>query len=131
MWPTVWMLQAMQSTQPRKSIASFAAANGDPITNRGQLIVGLPTTEGHPIHFAFQVCEVSRPLWSVSKICDAGCSVTVRVHRKQQNGTWLVVNTTLRTSKSTSDSRSLTLPAGDYKIEVICKQAKYEVSVDK
>lgn len=68
--------------------------------------------------------------YKITKL-EAGCNVTVRVHRKQENGKWLVVNTTLRTSKSTSDSRSLTLPAGDYKIEVICKQAKYEVSVDK
>lgn len=68
--------------------------------------------------------------YQITKL-EAGCSVTVRVHRKQENGKWLVVNTTLRTSKSTSDSRSLTLPAGDYKIEVIGKQAKYDVSVDK
>ena len=61
---------------------------------------------------------------------DKGCAVQVRVHRKQQNGQWLVVNTTLRTSKTTSGSRSLTLPAGSYKIEVIAKQAKFDVSVD-
>jgi len=61
---------------------------------------------------------------------DKACNVKVRVHRKQENGQWLVVNTTLRTSKSASGSRDLTLPAGDYKIEVIAKQAKYDVSVD-
>ena len=61
---------------------------------------------------------------------DDACNVTVRVHRKQENGDWLVVNTTLRTSKSTSGSSDLTLPAGSYKIEVIGKQAKYDVSVD-
>lgn len=68
--------------------------------------------------------------YKISKIQD-GCSVTVRVHRKQENGKWLVVNKTLSTSKSTNGSRSLTLPAGDYKIEVIAKHAKYDVSVDK
>jgi len=61
---------------------------------------------------------------------DKACAVQVRVHRKQQNGQWLVVNTTLRTTKSTNGSRSLTLPAGSYKIEVISKHAKYDVSVD-
>lgn len=68
--------------------------------------------------------------YKITKVED-GCSVTVRVHRKQENGKWLVVNKTLSTSKSTNGSRSLTLPAGDYKIEVIAKQAKYDVSVDK
>ncbi|MEO0476437.1 MAG: hypothetical protein AAF085_10790 [Planctomycetota bacterium] len=61
---------------------------------------------------------------------EKGCSVTVLVHRKQSNGDWLVVNTTLRTNKSANGSRNLTLPAGDYKIEVIAKQARYDVSVD-
>ena len=57
------------------------------------------------------------------------CNVKVRIHRKE-GGAWLVVNTTLRTTKSTNDARDLTLPAGDYKIEVIASQAKYDVSVD-
>lgn len=67
--------------------------------------------------------------FKINKIND-GCAVLIRVHRKQENGRWLVVNTTLRTSNSTNGSRSLTLPAGDYKIEVIGKQARYDVSVD-
>lgn len=61
---------------------------------------------------------------------DNACTVMVRVHRKQHNGQWLVVNTTLRTATSTNGSRNVTLPAGDYKIEVISKHAKYDVSVD-
>ena len=60
----------------RKSTANFSTANGDPIENRGQMTLNLTTTTGHPIQSVFQVCEVSRPLWSVSKICDAGCEVT-------------------------------------------------------
>ena len=67
--------------------------------------------------------------YSITKSDDA-CSVRVRVHRKQANGDWLVVHNTLRTSKSTSGKRSITLPAGDYKIEVIATHAKYDVSVD-
>ena len=50
--------------------------NGDPIPNRGEMILNLTTTEGHPIKSKFQVCQVSRPLWSVSKVCDVGCTVT-------------------------------------------------------
>ena len=59
-----------------KSTNTFAAANGEPIENRGEMTLNLTTTEGHPIKSKFQVCEVSRPLWSVGKICDAGCTVT-------------------------------------------------------
>ena len=58
-----------------KSAMKFAAANGDPIPNRGEMTLNLTTTEGHPIKSKFQVCEVSRPFWSVSKVCDAGCTV--------------------------------------------------------
>eukprot|EP00752_Nemacystus_decipiens_P016582 g14822.t1 len=68
--------------------------------------------------------------YDVTKIAD-GCNVKIHVHRKQENGDWLVVNRVLRTTSSASGSRPLTLPAGDYKIEVIAKQAKYDVSVDK
>ena len=59
-----------------KSVMSFTAANGDPIENRGVMILNLTTTEGFPIQSKFQVCNVSRPLWSVGKICDVGCTVT-------------------------------------------------------
>ena len=59
-----------------KSTKSFSAANGDPIENRGVMTLNLTTTAGHPIQSKFQVCNVSRPLWSVGKICDAGCTVT-------------------------------------------------------
>ena len=45
-----------------KSTQSFAAANGDPIDNRGEMILNLTTTAGHPIQSKFQVCDVSRPL---------------------------------------------------------------------
>ena len=60
----------------KRSSATFSAANGEPIENRGQMTLSLLTTEGHPVQSVFQACEVSRPLWSVSKICDSGCSVT-------------------------------------------------------
>lgn len=67
--------------------------------------------------------------YKITKLGD-DCNVTVRVHRKQENGEWLVVNRTHRTTKSSNGSSKLTLPAGDYKIEVIAKEARYDVSVD-
>ena len=68
-------------------------------------------------------------IYAITKQHD-DCNVKVRVHRKQENGTWLVVNTPLRTTKSASGSQNITLPAGEYKIEVISKQASFDVSVD-
>ena len=59
-----------------KTAASFSAANGEPIENKGAMTLNLTTTEGHAIKSRFPVCEVSRPLWSVGKIYDAGCTVT-------------------------------------------------------
>lgn len=67
--------------------------------------------------------------YKITKLQES-CSVKVRVHRKQSNGTWLVVSTPLRTNKSVGGSRTITLPAGEYKIEVISKQARFDVSVD-
>ena len=53
----------------------FIAANGAKIPNRGQMKLALKTEDGKPIESVFQVCETSRPLWSVGKICDNGCTV--------------------------------------------------------
>ena len=39
------------------------------------MTLNLTTTEGYPIQSKFQVCDVSRPLWSVGKICDNGNQV--------------------------------------------------------
>ena len=57
--------------------ACFVAANGERIPNQGevQLQLKLGTT---PIASTFQVFQISRPLWSVGKICDAGYTVTFK-----------------------------------------------------
>ena len=54
----------------------FIAANGARIPNLGEarLAMKVPTS-GQMINSTFQVAEVSRPLYSVSKICDEGCEV--------------------------------------------------------
>lgn len=67
--------------------------------------------------------------YKITKL-DKDCNVKVRIHRKQANGKWLVVNTPLRTNKSANGSNNITLPAGEYKIEVISKHASFDVSVD-
>ena len=56
--------------------ATFSAANGAEIANQGQMVLNLSSREGNPLRSTFQVCAVSRPLWSVGRICDNGCTVT-------------------------------------------------------
>ena len=54
---------------------SYTAANGSAIKNRGEKIVSMVTREGQWKDFKFQVCDVTWPLASVSKIVEAGHSV--------------------------------------------------------
>ena len=44
--------------------------------NKGQRCVQAWTDEGSPVVMTYQVAEVTKPLNSVSKICDAGNVVT-------------------------------------------------------
>ena len=53
----------------------FVAANGATIPNLGEAKVGMKEPGGRSINSIFQVAEVSRPLYSVSRICDEGCGV--------------------------------------------------------
>ena len=57
-----------------KAGACFIAANGERIPNRGQ--VNLEMKAGNiPLKSTFQVSKISKPLWSVGKLCDAGLKV--------------------------------------------------------
>ena len=52
----------------------YEVANGERIPNRGQ--VSLEMKSGNiPIKSTFQVSKISKPLWSVGKLCDAGFKV--------------------------------------------------------
>ncbi len=54
----------------------FIAANGAKILNLGEARVAMKEqNHGQVIKSTFQVADVSRPLYSVSKICDEGCEV--------------------------------------------------------
>ena len=53
----------------------WKTASGDLIPNRGEMILDLQSGNSS-ITSTFQVGALSRPLWSVSKLCDAGCTVT-------------------------------------------------------
>ena len=57
-----------------KAGSCFIAANGERIPNRGE--VRLEMKSGPiPIRSTFQVSRISKPLWSVGKLCDAGYMV--------------------------------------------------------
>jgi hypothetical protein len=72
----VWGLEVVPSAA---SIAGrgFIAANGARILNQGQVPVKLMESAGGRIDTTFQVADVSRPLFSMSRICDQGNEVTV------------------------------------------------------
>ena len=56
--------------------AGFVAANGERILNRGQMCLQLDSSSGVALNSTFQVSKTTRPLWSVGRIFDSGCTVT-------------------------------------------------------
>ena len=55
-----------------KAGKNFSAANGAPLPNLGQQQLSMYTDEGMETSVLFQLCDVTRPLLSVSAICDYG-----------------------------------------------------------
>ena len=56
----------------------FLGAGGPTIANRGQMSFNMRANngrKGRDVRTTFQVARVTRPLMSVSKICDAGMSM--------------------------------------------------------
>ncbi len=61
-----------------KADKHFIAANGQRIRNCGQVQATMMDKQlGTSFGSTFQVAEVSRPLYSVSKMCDAGATVEI------------------------------------------------------
>jgi len=54
----------------------FVAANGGKILNLGESVLNFDDGAGSRLRSTFQVAEVSRMLYSVSQLCDAGCDVS-------------------------------------------------------
>ena len=50
----------------------YTSASGDTIPNLGEQVLNIVTTNGREGRVKYQVANVSRPLNSVSEICDAG-----------------------------------------------------------
>jgi hypothetical protein len=67
---------SIEPSRASKKGLGFIAANGAKILNLGEARVSMKEpTNGQVINSTFQVADVSRPLYSVSKICDEGCEV--------------------------------------------------------
>jgi len=60
----------------------YIAANGDKIPNQGECRVGLKDgNTGSEFDSLFQLAPVSRPLYSVGRICDTGAEVSFTKHK--------------------------------------------------
>ena len=65
--------QVLESEGSRAG-SCFLAANGERMPNRGEVHLQLHSA-GNEILSKFQVAGISKPLWSVGRICDAGYEV--------------------------------------------------------
>ena len=68
------------ASQGSRAGQNFIAANNQRIPNEGQMTLALKAEgygkkKGREIQSTFQVAKVSRPLWSVGRICDEGFDV--------------------------------------------------------
>jgi len=68
----------MEESPGSRADKHFIAANGQRIKNRGQVQAKMVDNKlGTSFGSTFQVADVSRPLYSVSKMCDAGAKVEI------------------------------------------------------
>ena len=51
---------------------NFIVGNGERVPNEGQMILNLETDDGAAATATFQVADLTRPLMSVSQICEQG-----------------------------------------------------------
>ena len=71
---------------------NFIGAGGHRMKNRGEMALKLKSPEGRHIDTTFQVADVTRPLWSVARICDAGFKVVFdKVGAKVMNANGKVI----------------------------------------
>ena len=69
------LYQVMESPGSRAG-QHFVCAGNKRIPNKGQVTLGLKEPQGSKtIKSTFQVAQVTRPLWSVGKICDEGFKI--------------------------------------------------------
>ena len=68
-------IDAVESEGSRRG-QMYVSASGDRLPNLGEKKLRVITEEGHPAVATFQLADVTRPLCSISKVCDRGNTVT-------------------------------------------------------
>ena len=84
----------IRETAASRAGRGYIAANGERIPNEGECEVALKDAKaGAEFSSLFQLAPVSRPLFSVSRICDRGCDVHFNNQRAKvtKNGRTLAV----------------------------------------
>ena len=67
---------AIEDSRGDRANRTFVNASGDPMENLGECTVLMHGTDDHvAVGGSFAVTEVTRPLHSVSRMCDEGCEV--------------------------------------------------------
>ena len=81
--PTVGQAFAAMESEGSKRGQLYITADGTRLPNLGQKSIVAETSEGNVVSFGFQLADVTKPLASVGKMCDAGNQVTFGPHGGQ------------------------------------------------
>ena len=73
--PAVGQAFAVMESEGSKCGQQYITADGHRIPNLGQKSIFAETNEGNVVSLGFQLAEVTKPLASVGKMCDAGNQV--------------------------------------------------------
>ena len=73
-----WLLPdyAVKEGEATRQKVKYTTADGNIISNLGEIAVPFRTREGHKCGVTFQVCDVARPLLSVTALTEKGNKVT-------------------------------------------------------
>ena len=96
----------VRETKASRSGEAFASATGETIPNLGELEVPFLTREQSWQNLKMQACDVSKPLASVKKICQAGHRVVF-----DEEGSYMF-------NKATGELNYLREDAGNYMLDV-------------
>ena len=96
----------VRETKASRSGEAFASATGETIPNLGEIELPFQTREQSWKNLTMQACDVSKPLASVKKICQAGHRVVF-----DEEGSYIL-------NKATGELNFLREDAGNYMLDV-------------
>ena len=68
----------VQESEGSRKGRKFMLAGDHAIPNKGQMEIGMLTSEGQPVTMATQIADVGEPLWSVRQLVGSGNTVVFR-----------------------------------------------------